>query len=91
MSQSREQLVIFTHAGIGIGVDIALFGLPIWVIHRKMTFRSKAFKVILVFCVGLFSIITGITRFAFVVTSDFSVNTSVLSQAMQSWDATKPD
>lgn len=80
--------MIFTHAGIGVGIDIALFGLPIWVIYRKMTFGSKAIKVVLVFCVGLFTIITGITRLAMVVTNDFSVNTSVSSQTKPSWDAT---
>lgn len=71
--------MMWSHSIIGIAADIALFTLPIWVIHRKMTFGSKAVKVILVFCVGLFAIITGVVRFGFIVTTDFSVNTFVLS------------
>ena len=69
--------MMWTHVIVGICIDIALFVLPIWVIRSKMTFGTKAIKVMLVFCVGLFVIITGVVRFGIIVTTDFAVNTSV--------------
>lgn len=63
--------MMWTQCIVGICVDLALFGLPVWVIQNKMIRGSKAFKVILVFCVGLFAIITGIVRFGFIITTDY--------------------
>ena len=69
--------MMWAHAIVGIFIDGALFALPIWVIRNKMAAGAKAIKVILVFCVGLFAIMTGIIRLSFIVTTDFSVNTFV--------------
>ncbi|KPM34656.1 hypothetical protein AK830_g11913 [Neonectria ditissima] len=77
ISKDIEAHMMWAHSIISICTDAALFSLPIWVIYSKMTFGSKAVKVILVFCVGLFAIITGVVRFGFIVTTDFATNTFV--------------
>lgn len=77
ISKQKEAHMMWAHAIVGIFIDGALFGLPIWVIRNKMAAGTKAIKVMLVFCVGLFAIMTGIIRLSFIVTTDFSVNTFV--------------
>ncbi|TDZ16984.1 hypothetical protein Cob_v010132 [Colletotrichum orbiculare MAFF 240422] len=57
-----ENTMMVAHQAIGIILDLALMGLPIWVIHTKMLFSKRAFQVILVFSVGVFVIVTGCIR-----------------------------
>jgi ABC-type Mn2+/Zn2+ transport system permease subunit len=54
--------MVVAHQAIGIIVDLALFVLPVWVIHNKMLNSAKKFQVMLVFSVGIFVVITGIVR-----------------------------
>ncbi|KAM0421382.1 hypothetical protein ACHAPT_010917 [Fusarium lateritium] len=77
--------MMWAHAIVGIFIDGALFGLPIWVIRNKMAAGAKAVKVILVFCVGLFAVMTGIIRLGFMVTTDFSVNTTYKMYRVAPW------
>lgn len=69
--------MLWAHAFIGIFIDAALFGIPIWIIYKNMRFGSQAIKVILVFCVGLVAIVVGIIRLGFMMTTDFGVDTLV--------------
>ncbi|KAH7011944.1 hypothetical protein EDB80DRAFT_407559 [Ilyonectria destructans] len=85
ISKDTEAHMMWSHSIISIVADIALFSLPIWVIHRKMTFGSKAVKVILVFCVGLIAIVMGVVRFGFIVTTDFSTNTTYKMARVSPW------
>ncbi|KAK7423098.1 hypothetical protein QQX98_001174 [Neonectria punicea] len=85
MSKDIEARMMWAHSIISVCIDAALFCLPIWVIHSNMTFGSKAVKVILVFCVGLFAIITGVVRFGFIVTTDFAVNTTYKMARVSPW------
>jgi hypothetical protein len=77
VSQKSEAHLLWAHAFIGIFIDAALFGTPIWVIYKNMRFGSQAIKVILVFCVGLVAIVVGIIRLGFMMTTDFGVDTLV--------------
>ncbi|KAL9563994.1 hypothetical protein ACKAV7_011854 [Fusarium commune] len=85
VSQKSEAHLMWAHAFIGILIDAALFGLPIWVIHKNMTFGSKAIKVILVFCVGLAAIVMGILRLGFMITTDFAVDTTYKMARVAAW------
>lgn len=85
IDRKKEAYFIWAHAIIGIFIDAALFGLPIWVIRKKMVFGFKAVKVILVFCVGLFVIITGIIRLGILVTTDFSVDSTYKMARVALW------
>ncbi|KAI8664528.1 hypothetical protein NCS55_00961900 [Fusarium keratoplasticum] len=85
ISKQKEAYMMWAHAIVGIFIDAALFALPIWVIRNKMAAGAKAVKVILVFCVGLFAIMTGIIRLSFIVTTDFSVNTTYKMYRVAPW------
>ncbi|EEU38683.1 uncharacterized protein NECHADRAFT_83082 [Fusarium vanettenii 77-13-4] len=85
ISKQKEAYMMWAHAIVGIFIDGALFALPIWVIRNKMAAGAKAIKVILVFCVGLFAIMTGIIRLSFIVTTDFSVNTTYKMYRVAPW------
>ncbi|KAH6985375.1 hypothetical protein EDB80DRAFT_224283 [Ilyonectria destructans] len=66
--------LMWAYSIIGICIDLALLGLPIWVIHTNMTLSSKAVRVILIFCISLFAVITGVVRLGFMITTDVTTN-----------------
>ncbi|KAL5585893.1 hypothetical protein FOVSG1_013585 [Fusarium oxysporum f. sp. vasinfectum] len=85
VSPEMESHLMWSHAIVGVFIDAALFGLPIWIIRKRMTFGSEAVKVILVFCVGLFAIIMGILRLGFMITTDFGVDTTYKMARVATW------
>ncbi|KAF5968923.1 integral membrane protein [Fusarium bulbicola] len=85
VNQKAEAHLLWAHSFIGIFIDAALFGIPIWIIYKNMRFGSQAIKVILVFCVGLVAIVVGIIRLGFMMTTDFGVDTTYKMGRVAIW------
>lgn len=63
VTPKQEQNDFLRTKVISIIVDFALFGLPIWVIHRKMFQSRQKVQVMLVFSVELFVVATDMAAF----------------------------
>lgn len=56
-------------------MDPPVVALPIWIIITSLKLsRRKAVQVVLVFCVGIASIITGLVRLVLVFTTDMTTD-----------------
>ncbi|KAK7518545.1 hypothetical protein IWZ03DRAFT_422449 [Phyllosticta citriasiana] len=67
ISKPHERAIFSTHAALGIFYDIMLFLAPLWVLHQNMMFSVRLMRIVFVFAVGIFAIIAGIIRFAYIV------------------------
>ncbi|KFZ24150.1 hypothetical protein V502_01362 [Pseudogymnoascus sp. VKM F-4520 (FW-2644)] len=76
MPKSKEAYMFWTHAAIGVAVDVALLVVPIALVYKKMMFSRRSIKVMIVLSVGIFVTVTGIIRLIIIVNVDFSVNTT---------------
>ncbi|KAK9418293.1 hypothetical protein SUNI508_08254 [Seiridium unicorne] len=85
ISKDSEAIMMWTHAGVGIAIDVALFCLPIWVVRSKMMNATKAVRVVLIFCVGIFATATGIIRLTIMARTDFSVDTTYKMATVAFW------
>ncbi|KAH8880184.1 hypothetical protein GQ53DRAFT_670400, partial [Thozetella sp. PMI_491] len=85
LDKTRESYMMWTHAAIGIFVDLALMILPIYVIRVNMKFSAKALNVMLVLGVGLFAAITGVVRPAIIVNTDFAHDTTFQIPRVAPW------
>lgn len=74
MDEDTTDIMMNIHSALGIVIDVSLVALPIWVIHTKMMFSGRKFRVIGIFTVGVFVIITGLVRFALIRTTPFNVD-----------------
>ncbi|KAK7544061.1 uncharacterized protein J3D65DRAFT_672840 [Phyllosticta citribraziliensis] len=63
----HEKQIFNVHAALGIFYDITLLLAPIWVLHQNMMFSVRLMRIAFVFAVGIFAIIAGIIRFAYIV------------------------
>lgn len=74
MSGDAVDAMMTSHAILGIVIDITLVALPIWVIYSNMIFSKRKFRVILIFAVGIFAIVTGLVRFVLIRTTPFNID-----------------
>lgn len=65
---------MWVHAVIGIAVDITIIALPVLVIRTMMIIWREALRIIPIFCVGIFGIITGIIRLSLMVQTNFAID-----------------
>lgn len=56
--------VMMVYSGIGIGVDLVLFLLPVWIVWTTMLVSKKLWQVMLVLSVGLAAVIAGVVSAA---------------------------
>jgi hypothetical protein len=73
---AKEAQLMYAHGAISIFFDFVLFIVPAWTIYTKMLWSTKTIKVIIIFSVALFVIITGIIRLSIIVTVDMATNTT---------------
>jgi hypothetical protein len=77
--------MMWTHAGVGIAVDVCLFALPIWIVRNKMINAAKAARISLIFCVGIFATVTGIVRLSIMTRTDFAIDTTYKMATVAFW------
>lgn len=85
MSKDKEAIMMWTHAGVGIAVDVCLFGLPMWIVRNKMMNAAKAARICLIFLVGIFATITGIVRLSIMARTNFAVDTTYKMATIAFW------
>ncbi|KAI4595727.1 hypothetical protein KJ359_006718 [Pestalotiopsis sp. 9143b] len=85
ISKRSEIYMMWAHSSVGIAVDLALFCLPIWVVRSNMMSTAKAVRVVLIFCIGIFAVITGIVRLSIITRTDFSVDTTYKMATVGFW------
>ncbi|KAF4963801.1 hypothetical protein FZEAL_10914 [Fusarium zealandicum] len=87
MSKDKEAYMMWTHAILGTCIDAVLFCLPIWVIRKNMTTRIKAIRVILIFSVGLFAVVTGIVKTYMFMTTNFAADPTFKMTRVCPWNS----
>ncbi|GKT57891.1 integral membrane protein [Colletotrichum tofieldiae] len=76
-----------THQVIGLSLDLALMGLPIWVVCTNMLLSQRTFYVIVVFGTGIFVIVAGCIRLAMMKSFMFLADPTFNMSTIGSWTA----
>ncbi|GJC90994.1 hypothetical protein ColLi_13832 [Colletotrichum liriopes] len=74
-----------THQVIGLSLDLALMGLPIWVVYTKMLLSQRTFHVIVVFGMGIFVIVAGCIRLVMMKSFMFLADPTFNMSTIGSW------
>jgi hypothetical protein len=62
LSSQHEAYMFWSHAGIGLFIDILLMVIPFWIIYTRMISSATTKRVLLIFSVGFFVVVTGAIR-----------------------------
>ncbi|KAK8258478.1 hypothetical protein IWZ00DRAFT_541167 [Phyllosticta capitalensis] len=75
MTMKHEAALFNVHgkfSSFGIFFDVLLLLAPIWVLHQNMMFSLRVVRIAFVFAVGIFAIVAGVIRFAYIVNKNDS-------------------
>jgi heme/copper-type cytochrome/quinol oxidase subunit 4 len=62
LSSQHEAYMFWSHAGIGLLIDVLLMVIPFWIIYARMISSATTKRVLLIFSVGFFVVVTGAIR-----------------------------
>lgn len=85
LSSQHEAYMFWIHGSLGLAIDIILLALPMWIIYSHMMFSAATKRVLLIFSVGFFVVITGAIRLGLIVTVNFAVNTTYILIRTSVW------
>ncbi|KAM5383421.1 hypothetical protein ACJZ2D_002114 [Fusarium nematophilum] len=71
VANKTKEYIIWTHSIICTFLDVVLFVLPIWIVRTTMIFSPRAIRAMLIFCIGLLSVIAGIIKTYRLIVTDF--------------------
>ncbi|KAH8147821.1 uncharacterized protein LAJ45_08287 [Morchella importuna] len=76
MSREAEAHLMYTHSGLGIGIDVALFAVPMIFVWKHIWNHKMRFRIALLLSVGSFVVVAGIIRLSIITTVDMGTNTT---------------
>jgi heme/copper-type cytochrome/quinol oxidase subunit 4 len=70
MDPGKVSAVIAGHSIMGIIIDVSLVVLPVRVVYTTMVSPRKSIRVVLIFSIGAFVVVTGVVRFVYICIED---------------------
>lgn len=81
----EQAVIMYTHSGVGIAIDIALLITPLIILWRRLMFRKMKFRMLSIFSVGLFAVAAGITRLCIITSINMAIDTTWKTAIAAMW------